>query len=151
MLKWLKDRQLGNKVNKKTIYEHISVGHKFKYRSMINYDSDFENGTGWCCSNLKWTRDGCRLATIMSEQGRYYSKRQIITFLDPNTDTGHLVKQNIDLKCSPDKYCFHFIDFQGTKAILSGTEEIKSSDKGCIGIVSTSNGKLEEVIRKGLK
>ena len=149
MLKWLKDRQLGNKVNKKTIYEHISVGHKFKYRSMINYDSDFENGTGWCCSNLKWTRDGCSLATIVTEWVN--SESQIITFLDPNTDVGHLVKSNIDLEYSPGKYFFNLIDFQGTTAILPGIKETPDSDRGCIGLLSLSKGKLEEVIRNGFR
>ena len=149
MLKWLKDRQLGNTVDKKRIYEHISVGPKFKYRRNIDYDFDYRNGTGWTSCNLKWTPDGSCLATVMTDDVRYDTKSQIITFLDPNTDAGHLVKSNIDLKYSPKNYYFNKIELQGTEAILSGIEEIPGSDKGCIGIVSLSNGKLKEVIRKG--
>ena len=149
MQNWLKDRELGNKVNKKTIYEHISVGPKFKYKSKIDYDYDDPNETGWTSSNLKWTPDGSSLATIMTDDVRGETKSQIITVLDPNTDAGQLVKANIDLKYLPKNNYFNFIELQGTKAILSGMEESPGSRNGCIGTVSLLNGKLEQVTRKG--
>ena len=154
MLKWLKDRQLGNTVNKEAVYEHIPVDTKFNYRSTINYDSNnsaenYQSGTGLAFSNLKWTRDGCSLATIVTEWVN--SESQIITFLDPNTDVGHLVKSNIDLEYSHGKYFFNLIDFQGTTAILPGIKETPDSDRGCIGLLSLSKGKLEEVIRNGFR
>ena len=91
MIKWLKDRQLGNTVNKKTIYEHISVGRRFKYRGRINFERmpPESNERDWQCSNLKWTPDGNNLVIIMSE---FLADRQTITILDPNADADHLVK-----------------------------------------------------------
>ena len=152
MIKWLKDRQLGNTVNKKTIYEHIPVGRKFEYKGIINFERQPRDihgspiGSDWQCSNLKWTPDGNNLVIVMSE---FLADRQNITILDPNADAEHLVKTNINLDDWANKHNFYHIEFQDTRAILSGHDVNEDLEGGCIGILSLSNGKLEQVIRKG--
>ena len=48
MIKWLKERQLGNTMDRKTIYEHL--GPKFSYTGIIDYGPDE-------IQDLKWTSE----------------------------------------------------------------------------------------------
>ena len=111
MLKWLKDRQLGNTVDRRTIYEHISISPNFPFKGMINYNSQYSNdGTGLDIMDFAWANDGYNLVAIVSDYVRYdyhYDiQRQMITVLDPNNDNGQLIK--VDIFLSGGQFCIFF-------------------------------------------
>ena len=66
MIKWLKDREIGNAVNKKKIYENISIRPKFAYRGVFDYGSQDEQRDKML-SHLRWTSDGHYLVSLFEE------------------------------------------------------------------------------------
>ena len=80
MMKWLKDRQLGNSVNRKTIYEHL--GPNFSHRGTIDYGPDE-------IQNLIWTSDDHLVS--------FHRYRTMVIWENPNTHTEERIKSKIDL------------------------------------------------------
>ena len=162
MLKWLKDRELGNAVNRKTVYKRISMGPKFAYRGIIDYTSHERDKM---IVNLKWTSDGYYLVSLDEEfdedddDGNAFYR---ITFWEnPNTHTKQKVKSTIDLcnlKAIENRNwhdaCYWSMECHHSDIILGGFwegEGLISKEgfiqRGFICFVSMSTGQLKEFIR----
>ena len=147
MLKWLKDRELGNAVKRKTIYESISMGPKFAYRGIIDHKSHEGRGN-MAIGNLKWTSDGYYLVSL--DDKLFASDNHRITIWEnPNTNTKQKVKSTIDWNRKATEYknwsdeCFWSMECHHSDVILGGG----GSEVGYICFVSMLTGQPKEIIR----
>ena len=151
MLKWLKDRQLGNIVNRKTIYQHISMGPKFAYRGIID-GGIHDESRGRMIMNLKWTSDGYYLVSLEEEFDNNTFHR-ITIWEDPNTHTKQRVKSTINLKPGiwhdQESVFYYTMECHGSDVILGGVRERddKWMRQGFLCTTSLTTGELKELIR----
>ena len=154
MLKWLKDRQLGNTANRKTIYEHISMGPRFAYRGIIDCGSHDESRDRMIM-NLKWTTDGYylvsldRISEVVDEE--YKSCHRITIWENPNTHTKQRVKSTINLKPGiwhDQEYVYYYtMECHDSDVILGGYRKKDWTEKGFLCTISLTTGELKELIR----
>ena len=158
MLKRLKERQLGNTLDRKTISDQISRYPKFEHSGKISYHGQISDpNVELVCCDLKWTSDGDNLVSLMSEFVNNDFKRQKIAIWEnPNTDTKQRVKSqiNLDLGQFADKLFLDSLEIHGKTAILGGYNEERTDDadqepNGRICLISLSTCEVEEVIRIG--
>ena len=165
MIKWLKDRQIGNAVNKKKIYENISIGPKFAYRGVIDYGSQ-DGQYDKILSHLRWTSDGHYLVSLDemfdTEDEDDQSLHSITIWENPNSHTKHRVKSIIDLEkngISPNAY-FCSMQCHNSNVILGGCWEDDLADiiniggvidlGGVIYLISLLTGEVNEIIRNAI-
>ena len=161
MIKWLKDRQIGNAVNKKRIYENISIVPKFAYRGVLDYGNQ-DN----ILSHLRWTSDGHYLISLDEEfdieDADEQSFHSITIWENPNSHTKQRVKSKIDLEkygISPNAY-FCSMECHNSNVILGGCWEENLADVidieggidlgGVIYSISLLTGKVNEIIRNAI-
>ena len=165
MIKWLKDRQIGNAVNKKKVYENISIGPKFAYRGIFDYGSrDGEREK--MLSHLRWTSDGHYLVSLDeefdAEDEDEQSLHTITIWENPNSHAKQRVKSIIDLEkngISPNAY-FCSMECHNSNVILGGCWEDDLSDildiggvidlGGVIYLISLLTGEVNEIIRNAI-
>ena len=145
MIKWLKDRQLGNTVDRKTIYEHL--GPNFLHRGTIDY-GPYE------IKNLTWTSDDNYLVSFH----RFYTiNNTIVIWENPNTHTEERIKSKIDLEQHGvhSQASLDTMNSHRSNVLLGGgiyDDEAYSWKKwGVIYSISLLNGNVQEMIRNGLK
>ena len=165
MIKWLKDRQIGNAVNKKRIYENISIGPKFAYRGVLDYGNQDEQYDK-ILSNLRWTSDGHYLVSLDEEfdieDADEQSLHSITIWENPNSNTKQRVKSKIDLEkygISPNAY-FCSMECHNSNVILGGCWEENLADAiyidgvidmaGVIYSISLLTGEVNEIIRNAI-
>ena len=155
MIKWLKDRQIGNAVNKKKIYENISIGPKFAYRGVINYGSQDDK----TLTHLRWTSDGHYLVSLDDAWDEYHQtfpKHTITIWENPNSHTKHRVKSIIDLEKNGISFNAYFCAMQchNSNVILGGCWEDGKGGildlGGVIYLISLLTGEVNEIIRKAI-
>ena len=149
MLKWLKDRQLGHKTNRKTIYENIKRP-EFDYTGIINHGNDED---GWHCRTdcIKWTSDGQFLVSVGKEFTENDEKpfNKMIIWENPNTFSKRRIKSKIDLKKTGFWSDDHWTTMQcrDSRVIIGGYSRDRSTNEGgIIHFISLSNGKVEQTI-----
>ena len=151
MLKWLKDRQLGHKTNRKTIYENINRP-ELPYTGRINHTNDRSE---WCYSTyyLKWTSDGQFLVSL----GETFLNDEDFDFLEnitiwenPNTFSQRRIKSKIDLKkigvYNIHDECCRTMQCHNSHVVVGGYARDYSYGDGAIHFISLSTGKLERTI-----
>ena len=164
MIKWLKDRQIGNAVNKKKVYENISIGPKFAYRGIFDYGSQ-DGEREKMLSYLKWTSDGHYLDSLDEEfdaEDAEQSLHTITIWENPNSHTKQRLKSIIDLEkngISPNAY-FCSMACHNSNVILGGCWEEDLSDildiggvtdlGGVIYLISLLTGEVNEIIRNAI-
>ena len=173
MIKWLKDRQNGNAVNKKKIYENISIGPKFAYRGVFDCGSQ-DGQRDKMLSHLKWTSDGHYLISLdeefdVEDDEDEHSLHSITIWENPNCHTKQRVKSKIDLEkngISPNAY-FCSMECHNSNVILGGCWEddladINNMDNhimdiegvtdlgGVIYLISLLTGEVNEIIRNAI-
>ena len=165
MIKWLKDRQIGNAVNKKRIYENISIGPKFAYRGVLDYGNQDEQYDK-ILSHLRWTSDGHYLISLDEEfdieDEDEQSLHSITIWENPNSHTKQRVKSKIDLEkygISPNAY-FCSMECHNSNVILGGCWEENLADVidieggidlgGVIYSISLLTGEVNEIIRNAI-
>jgi len=156
MLNWLRDRELGKTVNRKTIYENMIFGPKFAFRGILNYgtiqnEREFES--------LDWTNDGNHLVSLDIDLAvaEGDSVNKITIWENPNTATKQGVKSNIDLYRSGihPRAFITSMQCHNSKLILGGDwedadipDDHENRNKfGVIYFISLFTGAVEEVIR----
>ena len=153
MLKWLQDRQLGYKVNRQTIYEHLKRP-KFTFRGIIgNHEAE-----GYCETEcIKWTSDGQFLVSLGQEtedDEDFFNK--VTIWENPNTFSKRRIKSKIDLKQSGvhSEACFTTMQCHNEHVVVGGywegddnDEDDDGDDEGVIHFISLSTGKLEKTIK----
>ena len=159
MIKWLKDRQIGNAVNKKKIYENISIGPKFAYRGVIDYGSQ-DGQYDKILSHLRWTSDGHYLVSLDemfdTEDEDDQSLHSITIWENPNSHTKHRVKSIIDLEKNGISFNAYFCAMQchNSNVILGGCWEDGKGGildlGGVIYLISLLTGEVNEIIRKAI-
>ena len=141
MIKWLKDRQLGNTVNRKIIYEHL--GPSFYHRGTIDYGPDE-------IQNLIWTSDDDNLVS-------FHRDNTMVIWESPNTHTKERIKSKIDLEqhVVDSKTCLDSMTCDRSNVIFGGeifSDEARFLKKwGVIYSVSLLNGKVQQMIRNDFK
>ena len=167
MIKWLKDRQIGNAVNKKRIYENISIVPKFAYRGVLDYGNQDEQHEK-ILSHLRWTSDGDYFISLDEEydiQDEYQDEQSlhsITIWENPNSNTKQRVKSKIDLEkygISPNAY-FCSMECHNSNVILGGCWEENLADAiyidgvidmaGVIYSISLLTGEVNEIIRNAI-
>ena len=157
MLKWLKDRQLGNVVDRSTIYEHLIIRPKFAYKGIIDFDRPISQSSSRKSVALSWTGDGQSLLSLISEYGfsRQINQQMITVWEDPNTDTTRRIKSKVDLKQFKSQMYFDRIECSDSNVILAGRKInlLSTDNQGYIYITyicsfSLSSAKIETLVRK---
>ena len=165
MIKWLKDRQIGNAVNKKKIYENISIGPKFAYRGVFDYGSQYGQRDKML-SHLRWTSDGHYLVSLDeefdAEDEDEQSLHSITIWENPNSHTKKRAKSIIDLEAngiSPNAY-FCSMECHNSNVILGGCWEEDLAAiidigggtdlGGVIYLISLLTGEVNEIIRTAI-
>ena len=152
MLKWLKDRQLGNVVDRSTIYEHLIVRPKFAYKGIIDFDRPLSHASSRKSVALSWTGDGQNLLSLLSEYGfsRQINQQMITVWENPNTDATQRIKSKVDLKQFKSQMHFDRIECSDSNVILTGRKInlLSTDNQGYVCSFSLPSGKIERLIRK---
>ena len=141
MIKWLKERQLGNTMDRKTIYEHL--GPKFSYTGIIDYGPNE-------IRDLKWTSDGNYLVT-----NHNHNTDDIVIWENPNTYAEQRIKSKIDLnRCGINngrcrQAFLNTMQCHRSNVILGGQFFYEPGSSGIIYSISLLNGVVNETIRYG--
>ena len=142
MIKWLKERQIGNTMNRNPVYENY-LGPTFSYKGVIDYGPNE-------IRDLKWTSDGYLVSN------HYPHADEIVIWENPNTHATQRIKSKINLKQSGIHHDVYSLELHchGSNVILGGgtfDDGGRILDKwGIIYSISLLNGEINEIIRTGL-
>ena len=144
-------------MNKKRIYENISIVPKFAYRGVLDYGNQDEQYDK-ILSHLRWTTDGHYLISLDEEfdieDADEQSLHSVTIWENPNSHTKQRVKSKIDLEkygISPNAY-FCSMECHNSNLILGGCWDIEGGIDlgGVIYSISLLTGEVNEIIRNAI-
>ena len=142
MIKWLKERQIGNTMNRNPVYENY-LGPTFSYKGVIDYGPNE-------IRDLKWTSDGYLVSN------HYPHADEIVIWENPNTHATQRIKSKIDLnRCGINngrcrQAFLNTMQCHRSNVILGGQFFYQPGSSGIIYSISLLNGVVNETIRYGL-